>query len=91
VALNGSMSRRKRPINSNDGSDPRLRQAEGRRIRLLYSLGDLQLALSASAFLAECEPDEKYSKVELRRFRCYETALVTAYNRPTNEPEKTPR
>jgi len=29
----------------------------------------------------ECEPDEKYTRVELRRFRCYETALVTAYMR----------
>jgi hypothetical protein len=46
----------------------------------MYSLGDLQLALSASAFLMDCEP-EKYTRVELRRFRCYETALVTAYTR----------
>lgn len=83
------MSRRKRQNKPSDGTDPRLRQAEGRRIRLLYSLGDLQLALSATAFLAECETDERYSKVELRRFRCYEAALVTAYTRPFSQSNGT--
>ncbi|MCT7377398.1 hypothetical protein [Chelativorans salis] len=55
------------------------------RLRLLYSLGDFQLALSAAAFLSECDPDEKYSKVELRRFRCYETAMIMGYTRPFSE------
>jgi hypothetical protein len=55
----------------------------------MYSLGDLQLALSAGAFLMECEPGEKYSKVELRRFRCYETALVTAYTRAFSQSKGT--
>lgn len=55
------------------------------RLRLLYSLGDFQLALSAAAFLSECDPDEKYSKVELRRFRCYETTMIMGYARPFSE------
>ncbi len=55
---------------------------ERRRVRLLYSLGDLQLALSACEFLYECDPEERYSRIELRRFRCFETTLITAYGRP---------
>jgi len=43
--------------------------AEARRRRLLYSLSDLQQALSACAFLYECEETGTYSKIELRRFR----------------------
>jgi hypothetical protein len=56
--------------------------AERRRRRLLYSLHDLQQALSACEFLRECDDTQKYSRAELRRFRCYETALVIAYTRP---------
>jgi len=56
--------------------------ADARRRRLLYSLNDLQQALSACAFLYECDEDASYSKVELRRFRCFETTLVVAYTRP---------
>ena len=55
------------------------------RLRLLYSLGDFQLALSAAAFLSECDPEAKYSKVELRRFRCYETTIIIAYTRPFSQ------
>ncbi len=59
------------------------KEALGRqRLRLLYSLGDFQLALSAAAFLRECDPETDYSKIELRRFRCYETTLIMAYTRP---------
>jgi hypothetical protein len=56
--------------------------AEARRRRLLYSLNDLQQALSACDFLYECEETNTYSRIELRRFRCYETTLVVAYTRP---------
>jgi hypothetical protein len=52
------------------------------RLRLLYSLGDFQLALSAADFLEECDPDGQYSKVDLRRFRCYETTAIVSYTRP---------
>lgn len=56
--------------------------AEARRRRLLYSLGDLQLALSACQFLYDCDENGTCSKIDLRRFRCYETTLVVAYARP---------
>ena len=56
--------------------------ADARRRRLLYSLNDLQQALSACEFLYECDEDASYSKVELRRFRCFETTLVVSYARP---------
>lgn len=56
--------------------------ADARRRRVLYSLNDLQQALSACTFLHECDEDASYSKVELRRFRCFETTLVVAYTRP---------
>lgn len=56
--------------------------ADARRRRLLYSLNDLRQALSASALLHECDEDASYSKVDLRRFRCFETTLVVAYTRP---------
>jgi hypothetical protein len=44
-------------------------------------LNDLQQALSAREFLYECDETQTYSKIELRRFRCYETTLVVAYAR----------
>jgi hypothetical protein len=56
-----------------------------RRIRLLYSLKDIQLALSAADFLQECDPDTKTSKVELRRYKCFETTAIVAYARPFSE------
>lgn len=56
--------------------------AERRRRRLLYSLNDLQQALSAGSFLYDCEEDHTYSRADLRRFRCYETTLIVAYTRP---------
>ncbi len=60
----------------------RLKAEERRRLRLLYSLGDFQVASSAMVFLGESDPEKKYTKVEHRRFRCYETTVITAYTRP---------
>jgi len=64
---------------------PKSPQASRHYLRLLYSLGDFQLALSAAAFLGDCDPDAKYSKIELRRFRCYETTVIIAYTRPFSQ------
>jgi hypothetical protein len=55
---------------------------DGKRSRLLYSLKDFQLALSAYAFLAECDFDAPISRVNLRRFTCYETTMIISYVRP---------
>lgn len=58
---------------------------------MLYSLGDFQLALSAFDFLLECDPEAIYSRVELRRFRCFETTMIVAYSRPfTTSKDKMP-
>lgn len=56
-----------------------------RRIRLLYSMKDIQLALSAADFLRDCDADTKISNVELRRYKCYETTAILAYARPFSE------
>ena len=51
--------------------------------RIIYSSWDFQQALSALTFLyGECEFDKKYSKVELRRFRCFETTMIVSFARP---------
>ncbi|MCC8934884.1 hypothetical protein [Rhizobium sp. 'Codium 1'] len=50
--------------------------------RLVIAHADIQQALSAITFLGE-EVDEeaKYTKVELRRIKCFKTAFIVAYGR----------
>ncbi len=56
---------------------------ESQLIRAIYSMWDFQQALSALTFLLEdCDFDEKYDKVSLRRFRCYESNLIISLARP---------
>jgi len=51
--------------------------------RTIYSAWDFQQALSALTFLLEdCDYTQKYSRVQLRRFRCYETTLIISFSRP---------
>jgi hypothetical protein len=51
--------------------------------RLAYSLWDFQQSLSALTFLMEeCDFDAKYSVVELRRFRCFESTVIISFARP---------
>lgn len=60
--------------------------------RLIISHADLQMALSAITFFCEIGDDAAYDKIELRRFKCYETTFVVSYgraftkNRGTNFP-----
>lgn len=52
-------------------------------LRLVYSTWDFQQALSALTFLMEeCDFQAKYSKVQLRKFRCYETSIIISFARP---------
>jgi hypothetical protein len=81
------LASRKSTEESLSPTELRLLHAERRRIRLLYSLGDFQLALSVCEFLYECDPQSRYSKIELRRFRCFETSLIIAYVRPFSQSE----
>lgn len=55
---------------------------DSRVLRLFYSQRDLQFALSAFDFLSELDVEGSYSKIELRRFRCYLDAGIIAYGRP---------
>lgn len=51
--------------------------------RLIYSSWDFQQSLSALTFLLEeCEFEAKYSKIELRKFRCFETTVIVSFARP---------
>ncbi len=61
------------------------RNEELRIYRLICSVGDFRQALSAADFLLEHDNDETYGTAELRRFKCYETALIAAYARPFSE------
>lgn len=51
--------------------------------RVIYSNWDFQQSLSALTFLSdECDFERKYSRVELRRFRCYEASAIVSFCRP---------
>jgi hypothetical protein len=54
---------------------------------MLYSLKDIQLALSAADFLQDCVPDQPINKVELRRYKCFESTAIVSYARPFSESE----
>ena len=60
-------------------------------IRLVYSARDFQLALSALDFFLEVGEAEKYSHIELRRFRCYLDMAAIAYCRPFSRSPGIPR
>ena len=50
--------------------------------RAIYSTWDFQQALSALTFLLEdCDFTKKCNKIELRRFRCYETTFIISLAR----------
>ena len=49
--------------------------------RLMTCDADLQTSLSAATFMNEADENEKYDYIQLRRFKCYETAFVVAYGR----------
>ena len=57
-------------------------EIDGRTLRLFHSLRDLGLALSALDFFMEADQTAKYSRIELRRFRCYLDEAVISYCRP---------
>jgi len=50
---------------------------------IIYSAWDFQQALSALTFLLEeCDFDEQYSRIQLRKFRCFETTTIVSFSRP---------
>jgi hypothetical protein len=60
-------------------------------IRIIQSIADFQMALSATTFLSETDEDANISRVERRRLRCFEDAAVVAYNRPFTNSNGLPR
>lgn len=51
--------------------------------RIVYSSWDFQQALSALTFLCEeCDFDGRYSNIQLRKFRCFETTAIVSFSRP---------
>ena len=63
-----------------------MKLTEPQLVRAIYSLWDFQQALSSLTFLLEdCDFDKKYSKLELRRFRCYETTAIVSMARPLEQ------
>ena len=51
--------------------------------RFVQSSIDFQHSLSAVTFLQEdCDFDQKYNHVQLRRFRCYESSAIVYFGRP---------
>lgn len=59
-------------------------------IRILQSIADFQMALSAVTFLCELEPDEPISRERRRRYRCFEDTAVVAYCRPFTQSKGLP-
>lgn len=56
---------------------------DDKNTRIIYSFWDFSQALSALTFLLDdFEPEEKYTYVELRKFRCFETNLIISMARP---------
>ncbi|MEZ8635499.1 hypothetical protein [Vibrio crassostreae] len=56
---------------------------EKSEIRIIYSFWDISQALSALTFLLDdFDPDKKYTYIELRRFKCFETTLIISMARP---------
>lgn len=56
--------------------------------RLVLPAYDFQQALSAATFLfEEVDWEERYSLADMRRFRCYELALIVSYCRPFSQAE----
>jgi hypothetical protein len=61
------------------------------QVRLVYSLRDFELALSALQFLAELDEKQTYRRAELRRFRCYLDTATVSYCRPFTRANGMPR
>jgi hypothetical protein len=59
-------------------------------VRIVQSIADFQMALSAVTFLCELEPGEPISRVTRRRYRCFEDTAVVAYCRPFTQSKGLP-
>ncbi|GAP25481.1 MULTISPECIES: hypothetical protein [unclassified Gluconobacter] len=60
------------------------------QIRLVQSLADLQMACSAVEFMCELGDDHLVTRVERRRYRCFEDTAVIAYGRAFTKANNLP-
>ncbi len=52
-------------------------------LRVIHSANDLQFSLSALTwFLEEWSPDDQFTRIQFRKLRCFESAMVIAFMRP---------
>jgi hypothetical protein len=79
MAPNDTHDEEQPPVEAAPAMSLREKSERAAFIRMMYSPADLQLALSAVTFLSECEWGKPISKVELRRYKCYETTALIAY------------
>lgn len=63
-------------------------KSSGQHLRLVQAMADFQVALSALDFMSECP--EVGSRVEIRRYRCFQDAAVIAYWRPFTQTKGLP-
>lgn len=58
-------------------------------LRVIHSANDLQFSLSSLTwFLEEWSPEKQFTKLELRKLRCFESAMVIAFMRPFAQSRK---
>ncbi|MEA1015335.1 hypothetical protein [Sphingosinicella sp. LY1275] len=61
-----------------------------RQERLVQAVADFQMALSAIDFMCELDEHRRLTRVERRRYRCFEDAAVIAYGRAFSNAEGLP-
>lgn len=58
-------------------------------LRLIHSANDLQLSLSSFTwFFEEWNPELQFTELELRKLKCFESAMVIAFMRPFVQSRK---
>ncbi|MDB5406853.1 MAG: hypothetical protein JWL84_1765 [Rhodospirillales bacterium] len=67
---------------SDEAKRPLKGALSNRQIRMAQSIADFQMALSAIDFLCELDDDQPISRIERRRYRCFEDTATIAYWRP---------
>ena len=56
-------------------------QLQSRQIRMIQSVADFQMALSAVELICELDENQLVTRIERRRYRCFEDTAVIAYGR----------
>ena len=58
-------------------------------LRIIHSSKDFQFSLSSLTWLCESwDPQEQYTRIELRKIKCFEAAMVVSFMRPFTSSRK---